>query len=337
MLDGLLNQSKGASIVTSPRVLCLGEILFDLISEQPGVPYESVSSWKAYPGGAPANVACALVKLGTPAGFLGCVGRDSPGRELVQLLDNIGVATEAVQRHETQPTREIYVIRTADGDRQFVGFGDRDTSEFADTALQAGQISPELFERADYLVLGSLELPYADTAEAIHRALDLAKQYGVKVVLDVNWRPMFWPNPDEAKPAVLDLIQRADILKLSDEEAEWLFDTTDPGAIASQLGSVDAVMVTAGAKGCAYWLLGNQGDRPAFEVAVEETTGAGDSFLAGFLHQLCTQGVEAMGQADAAGEAITYACAVGALTTMRPGAIAAQPTADEVDRFLQSQ
>ncbi|MGF1535503.1 MAG: carbohydrate kinase [Elainellaceae cyanobacterium] len=323
--------------MTSPRVLCMGEILFDLISDQPGVPYESVSSWKAYPGGAPANVACALMKLGTPSGFLGCVGRDEPGRELVELLNRIGVATDAVQRHDTMPTREIYVIRTSDGDRQFVGFGDRDSGAFADTALDAGTLSPELFEQTDYLVLGTLELPYADTAQAIHRAIDLAKQHGVKVVLDVNWRPMFWPQPDAAKPDVMALVQQADIVKLSDEEADWLFSTTDPGAIAQKLGAVDGVLVTAGEKGCAYWLLGNQGDRPAFKVAVEETTGAGDSFLAGFIHQLCRQGLDAMKQAEAAREVVTYACAVGALTTMRPGAIASQPSASEVEAFLQSQ
>ncbi|MGF1514111.1 MAG: carbohydrate kinase [Elainellaceae cyanobacterium] len=322
--------------MTSPRVICLGEVLFDLISDQPGVPYESVTAWTAYPGGAPANVACALVKLGTPAGFLGCVGQDQPGRELVALLADIGVATDAIQHHSTMPTREIYVIRAADGDRQFVGFGDRDTGAFADTALQAEQLSPDQLKGADYLVLGTLELPYPNTGAAIRRAIDLAKHQDVKVVIDVNWRPMFWPQPDAAKPAVLELIQQADILKLSDEEADWLFDSTDPGAIAEQISGVDGVLVTAGEKGCSYWLLGNQGDRPGFKVAVKETTGAGDSFLAGFIHQLCRQGLAAMGQPDVAQAAIAYACAVGALTTLQPGAIAAQPTAAAVAAFLRS-
>ncbi|MGB3615075.1 MAG: carbohydrate kinase [Elainellaceae cyanobacterium] len=324
-------------MATNPRVLCLGEILFDLISDQPGVAYDAVTSWTAYPGGAPANVACALAKLGTPTGFLGCVGTDQPGQELVQLLETIGVVTGGIQHHQTRPTRKIYVVRTADGDRQFVGFGDRDTADFADTALEADQLSSKMFGGVAYLVLGTLELPYEGTAQAIEKALTLAEQQQVKIVLDVNWRPMFWPQPDEAKPAVLELVKRANILKLSDEEADWLFSTTDPSAIAGQLPGVDVVLVTAGEKGCAYWILGHQGERAAFRVAVEETTGAGDSFLAGFLHQLCRNGLMAMDDADAAQEAVAYACAVGALTTMQPGAIAAQPTAAQVDSFLQAQ
>ena len=319
-----------------PRILCLGEILFDIISDQPGVVYEEVTAWTSYPGGAPANVACGLVKLGTPAGFVGCVGRDRPGEELVALLKTIGVATDGIQYHDSKPTREIYVIRTADGDRQFVGFGDRDSSDFSDTALQAGQLPEALFKTADYLVLGTLELPYAETAQAIDQALSLAKQHSVQIVLDVNWRPMFWPQPDQAKPAVLDLVQQAQVVKLSDEEAEWLFDTTDPKAIAQQLPNATSILVTAGEKGCAYWILGNAGDRPGFKVEVNETTGAGDSFLAGFLHQLCAQ-AERLKEPEAAREAITYACAAGALTTMQPGAIAAQPTATQVEDFLQSQ
>ncbi|MEB3358711.1 MAG: carbohydrate kinase [Synechococcales bacterium] len=320
--------------MTNPRVLCIGEILFDLISDQPGVPYEQVTSWTAYPGGAPANVACALEKLGTHAGFVGCVGADGPGEELVNLLKSIGVSTTGVQRHTTAPTREIYVIRTAAGDRQFVGFGDRDTSEFADTQLQASQLPVDLFATADFLVLGTLELSYPTTAAALHHALDLADQHDVKIVLDVNWRPMFWPDPEAAKPIIRSLMPRIDFLKLSDEEASWLFDITDPGAIAYRLENVEGVLVTAGDKGCAYCLSEQEGTFPAYSVEVEETTGAGDGFLAGLIHQLCVGGIKRLRDPAHARQVVAYASAVGALTTTRPGAIAAQPTAAEVEAFL---
>lgn len=324
-------------MVTLPRVLCLGEILYDLISNEPGVPYEQVKSWSAYPGGAPANVACALVKLGTAAGFIGCVGADEPGAHLIKLLEQVGVDTSSVQRHDTAPTRQIYVITTAAGDRQFVGFGDRDTADFADTRLQAHKLSPQMFDAADYLVIGTLEMAYPDTANAIQHALDLADQHGVKVVLDVNWRPMFWEQPTAAQPIIRSLLPRIDFLKLSDEEAEWLFDTTDPGAIAYRLESVEGVMVTAGEKGCAYCLSGSEGTVPGFQVNVVETTGAGDSFLAGFIHRLCQQGIRSLSNPDIARDIMIYASAVGALTTTKPGAIAAQPTAAEVANFLQKQ
>lgn len=323
--------------MTHPRVLCLGEILFDCLANQPGRSLEQVESWTSYPGGAPANVACGLVKLGTPAGFLGCVGQDEQGEALVQLLQTLGVDSSGIQRHPTAPTRKVYVLRSETGDRRFAGFGDLDTAEFADTHLQADQLPVELFENADFLVLGTLEMAYPDSRAATERALELAEQHYVKTLVDVNWRPMFWPNPDEALPIIHTLLKRADFIKLADDEAEWLFGTADPGAIAHRLGNADGVLVTAGEKGCAYCLGGNEDHLPAFDVEAEDTTGAGDSFVSGFLHQIAQFGLQQLSDPVAAKKVVTYASAVGALTTTRPGAIAAQPTPAEIEAFLYLQ
>lgn len=320
--------------MANPRVLCLGEILFDLISDQPGRPLEEVTSWTPYPGGAPANVACGLVKLGTTTGFIGCVGNDQPGETLVELLRTTGVDITGIQRHETAPTRQIYVVRTAEGDRQFAGFGDYDPAKFADAFLQAAGMPTDLFDAADFLVLGTLEMAYAETGQAIGRSLELAEQHYMKILMDVNWRPMFWDDPNGAKSIILDSVKRVDFLKLSDEEALWLFGTPDPGVITHRVENLEGVLVTAGEHGCAYCLGNNEGKLPAFSVEVEETTGAGDGFLAGFIHQVCQTGLQALEDPDVARTVITYASAVGALTTTRPGAIAAQPSAAEVEAFL---
>jgi fructokinase len=229
----------------------------------------------------------------------------------------------------------VYVVRSASGDRTFAGFGEQTTTEFADTRLQSDQIPATLFETAEFLVLGTLELAYPDSRAAIARALDLADEYYVKILIDVNWRPVFWTEPDVAPDLIREFLQYADFLKLSDDEAEWLFDTTDPGVIAHRLGSVEGVLVTAGEKGCAYCLAGNDGTVPAFNMDVKDTTGAGDSFVAGFIHQLCQYGLQSISSPEAAAAIVRYASAVGALTTTRPGAIAAQPTAPEVQAFLQ--
>jgi fructokinase len=320
--------------MSNPRVLCLGEILFDCLADQVGRSLEQVESWTPYPGGAPANVACALVKLGTSAGFIGCVGKDQVGEELVQLLQEVGVDPTGVQRHPTAPTRQVNVLRSGSGDRIFAGFRGHDTTEFADTRLQASQLPVQLFEAADFLVLGTLELAYPDSGASVVRALQLAEQYDVKVLLDVNWRSVFWPNPDTARQTIQKLFKQIDFLKLSEEEAEWLFDTSDPGAITYRLDSVEGVVVTAGEQGCAYCLSENEGNLPAFAVPVVDTTGAGDSFLAGFIHQLGQLGIHSLADPETAKRVVTYASAVGALTTMKPGAIAAQPTAAEVEAFL---
>ena len=184
--------------MSNPQVLCLGEILFDCLADQLGQGLEDVKSWTLYPGGAPANVACALVKLGTSAGFIGALGLDETGNSLIQVLQDASVNTEGVQRYSNAPTRQVYVLRNAYGDRNFAGFGKFETEKFADTLLQAELLPEFLFQRADFLVLGTLELAYPESHRAVHRALDLADKYQLKVMLDINWRPVFWQNIDIA-------------------------------------------------------------------------------------------------------------------------------------------
>ncbi|CEJ44584.1 Fructokinase (PfkB) [Umezakia ovalisporum] len=322
--------------MSNPRVLCLGEILFDCLADQLGLTLEEVKSWTPYPGGAPANVACALVKLGTSAGFIGAVGEDDPGNQLVKLLEEVGVDIAGVQRHSTAPTRQVYVVRDLAGDRSFAGFGEYDTSEFADTRLQGQKLPESLFENADFLVLGTLELAYPESEQAIHRALKLAEQYDLKIILDVNWRPVFWQDLNIPRQKILALLKQVDFLKLSQEEAQWLFDTSDPGAITYRLGSIEGVLVTKGEHGCTYCLGENEGHLPSYAVNVVDTTGAGDSFLAGFIHQLIEHGLQGLQNATTAQRIVAYANAVGALTTIKPGAIASQPTAAEVQAFLAS-
>lgn len=321
--------------MSDPHVLCLGEVLFDCLADQPGRELVEVDSWTPYPGGAPANVACALVKLGTSAGFIGCVGMDAPGQQLVALLRQTHVNVEGIQEHPQAPTRQVYVTRTLGGDRTFAGFGEYDTSAFADTQLQAERLSADLFARADFLILGTLELAYPQSAAAVQQALQLAHQYQMQILIDVNWRPVFWGDPEIARQVILHMIPAADYLKLAEEEALWLWNTTDPEQVAKQLPQTKGVLITAGEKGCTYYLQGMSGHHPGFVVDVADTTGAGDAFVAGFVHQLrCVnpstlnpQSVEKM---------IAYASAVGALTTMKAGAIAAQPLAHEVEAFLQN-
>ncbi len=311
----------------------MGEMLFDRLSNQLGKPLETVKSWTDYPGGAPANTACGLVKLGISTAFIGCIGEDESGDQLVELLTKIGVNITGVQRHSSAPTRIVYVVRDEKGDRSFAGFGDRKTTEFADTYLQSEQLPEDLFKTAQFLVLGTLELAYKDSKNAILKAVELAKNYNVKLFIDINWRPMFWQDPDQAIELILNFVQNADFLKLTDEEAELLFNTINPEAIAQQL-QIQGVFVTAGERGCSYYLAGNYGKIPAFPVNVTDTTGAGDGFTAGIINQFCKLGIESINHAKIAEEIVRFASAVGALTTTKPGAISAQPTLTEVETFL---
>lgn len=323
-------------MTSAPQVLCFGEMLFDCLADQLGVPLDEVKTWAHYPGGAPANVACGLQKLGVPTAFMGRLGDDAPGRALVALLQQVGVNIEGLQTDPDRPTRLVYVTRSLDGDRQFAGFGDYPTEAFADTAMVATAIPENLLESAQFLVMGTIALAYPDSRAATARLVELAQNHQVKIFLDINWRPVFWADETDAKTRIIDLLPHVTILKCTDEEAVWLFGRQDPVTLHEKMPHLKGVLVTAGAKGCAYSLGKHYGEVPAFNVSVQDTTGAGDAFIAGFLSQVLTYGDDLFEDPQIAKQAIRYASAVGALTTLHPGAIAAQPTPQAVEKFLKA-
>ncbi|MEA5471985.1 carbohydrate kinase [Spirulina sp. 06S082] len=319
------------------RAICLGEILFDCLADRVGTSREEVQNWTRFPGGAPGNVASGLMKLGTPAAFIGCVGQDADGEELVRLLQRLDVDCRGVQYHPTAPTREVYVLRQENGDRLFADFGENAPDTFADAYLDSSQLPVELFQAAEYLVIGTLELAYPQTRESVFRALELADEYYLKIVLDVNLRRMFWVNPQESYRLISSLWQAVDFIKFSGEEARYFFGTADATTIFYEIDSAEGVIVTNGGSGnISYCLTDNSGAIAPFNIPVKDTTGAGDAFVAGLIHQFCQRGIGCLQDADMAREIVTYAAAVGAIATTRSGAMNAQPTASEVDIFLQN-
>jgi fructokinase len=307
-------------------VICLGEVLFDLLAEQSGVSREEVSSWTPLPGGAPANVACALVKMGDRSRFIGCVGEDEAGTKLAAKLTSAGVDLTGLQHHPTAPTRQVQVMRTLDGDRVFGGFGQIPTDKFADTQLSA--VPSDLFTGADFLLLGTIALAYPLSAASTWQAVALAQANGVKIMVDINWRPTFWTASTEVAIAqIKQLLAKADYIKFAKEEAELIYGTTSPLSLHDRLPAAVGIFVTDGGNICEYWLDGQSGAQPAFAVKAIDTTGAGDAFVGGLLHQL------GAGQKNGA-TLVRYAAAAGALTTRQPGAIDAQPTDSEIQQFL---
>jgi len=314
--------------MASPRVLCVGEALLDRVLG--ASPSEAVD----YPGGAPANVACGLSQLGTSSAFLGCLGVDEPGQQLLEQLKRVGVDVSGVVYQDSAPTR-IVEVELNQGERKFVGFAGGAADDFADAHLQAGSLPSALFLGADYLVLGSNALAYPTSAAALHRAIDLANEYFLKIVLDVNWRSVFWADSAEAKSQIDALVHQVDVLKLSASDAEWLYGKTDASRILAQADQLEAVLVTSGSEGTDYaFTAGPQGHVPAFCVAVQDTTGAGDAFLAGLIHQLMTHGLQGLNQADVVASMIRYANAAGSLATTGLGAIAPQASDAEIQAFL---
>jgi fructokinase len=314
------------------EVVCLGEALIDLLADQPGIE-STVVSWTPLAGGAPANVACGLARLGNEVHFIGCVGADQPGQMLRQTLTDRGVNLAGWQEHPTAPTRQVRVLRTIDGDRYFGGFGGVPTTDFADAQLD--QVSAELFEGADFLAIGTLGLAYPHSRASLQQAVALAQQHQIAVVLDINWRPTFWPqfdlDPEPVLEMIRDLARQADFIKFAKEEAELLYNQSQPAALRQHLPQAQGIIVTDGDRDCHYDLFGETGIQPAFKVSVIDTTGAGDGFLAGLIHQLGLQ------PRPPVAEILRYASAAGALNTLWPGAIDHQPTDREIQEFLQAQ
>ena len=322
----------------APRVLCLGEALVDRLGPLGGDPATAApDSCDDRLGGAPANVACALARLGTPVGLVGRLGEDAIGAAFLELFKGRGVDVRALQRDASHPSRVVLVRRHANGERVFQGFAGDHILGFADQLLDRGCLEavwPGLAEQARWLLVGTIPLASMASAGALQWVLAQAKAAGLALAVDVNWRPTFW-NP-EADPAagptasaiavIKPVLEQASLIKLAREEALWFFGSDDPAAIAAELPQQPDVVVTDGAAPVRWFIAKEAGSMPVFPPAqVIDTTGAGDAFTAGLLH--CWD--------RPVTERLRFASACGALVCGGAGAIDPQPREQDVSTFLK--
>ena len=337
---------------SAPLVLCLGEALVDRLGPLGGDPATAnPHDCDDRLGGAPANVACALARLGTPVAFIGRLGADAIGNSFQELLNNRGVDLRGLQIDSQRPSRVVLVRRDASGERVFQGFaGDRGDG-FADQALNQAGLDPiwcALAAEARWLLIGTIPLFTPASADTLRSALSQAIRDGVRIALDVNWRPTFWdPAADPTSgpsPATLDLMQplleKASLIKLAREEAEWLFSNTDPAAISASLSQRPDVLVTDGGNPVRWCMAGHDGSMPVLAPPrVVDTTGAGDAFTSGMLHQLVkltpSAGQPLQLSAAVVEQVVRYAAACGALVCAGAGGIDPQPLPGRVMEFLE--
>ena len=323
-----------------PQVLCFGEALVDRLGPPGGDPAGDGPVDDRL-GGAPANVACALARLGTPAALIGRLGDDAIGAAFGRLLRERGVDTRALQWDPLRPSRIVLVKRDASGERSFGGFAGERPGGFADQAVDAEALAAPLaalLSQAQWLLIGTIPLASPASGAALLAALEQAVAAAVPLAVDLNWRPSFWPiAPALALERIQPLLKRAALLKLSAEEADWIGAGRDPQSISAALPQGPAVVVTDGPGGLRWWLGGVGGEMEAFAVPVVDTTGAGDAFLAGLLHCLCADPSLLTGASAAAvGRAIRFAAACGALVCAGAGAIDPQPDGAAVARLLET-
>ena len=312
----------------SDAVICLGEALIDRLGPLGGDPAcdQPVDDRL---GGAPANVACGLTRLGTTVAFVGRVGGDAIGADFQRLFSQRGADTSMLQLDPSHPTRIVLVRRSLDGERQFQGFAGDQGDGFADQALQPVALP----STACWLLVGTIPLASPQSAQALLDAVALARSHGIALALDVNWRPTFWDatadpvaGPTQAaRSAIRPLLEQAALIKLAREEALWFFAGDDPGVISSGLPQRPDVVVTDGAAPVRWCIGGESGTQPALSPPqVVDTTGAGDAFTAGLLHRWLAP----------VAERLRFAAACGALVCAGAGGIDPQPTEAQVEAFL---
>jgi fructokinase len=314
--------------------VCLGELLIDFVPTVTGTGLIDAPAFKKAPGGAPANVAVGLARLGVESAFMGKVGEDPFGHFLAKTLAVAGVDVGPLLFAEEARTALAFVSLRADGDREFMFY--RHPS--ADMLWQPSEVDEAAIAGAKLLHYGTISLIAEPARSATLRAIDLARDAGCLISCDPNLRLALWPDEAAARKGLEDGIARAELVKLSDEEVRFLCGTDDPEAARRQLwhDQLKLLLVTRGVGGAAYFTRDFAGEVPGFAVEAVDTTGAGDGFVAGYLQGVIDD-IGVLEDEPRLRELIRFANAAGAITTTTRGAIPALPSRAAVLEFLAAE
>lgn len=318
------------------RIYCIGEALIDFVPTVKGLRLEDVPGFVTAPGGATANVAAAVGRLGLEASFIGKVGDDAFGRLLRETLEGCGVDTTYMTATTKANTTLAFVALKASGDRDFIFY----RKPGADMLLEEADIPEGLFQRGDILQFGSLGLVESPSKYAHKKAIRLMQEAGGIISFDPNVRLPLWEDPADCKRTILELLPEADIVKISLDEMPFIFDCDDEKTVAQRcfaLG-VQAVMITRGAEGSAFYTPGYSTEVPSIDVPVEDTTGAGDAYTGAVLSRLvAADSLVASLTPESIEEMVGFANVLGSIATMKKGGIPSLPTRAEAEAFDSSQ
>ncbi|QDP41818.1 aminoimidazole riboside kinase [Radiobacillus deserti] len=309
-------------------VVSLGEALIDFIPKD-AKNLEYIKS----PGGAPANVAVGLAKLGVPTTFIGKVGDDVLGHFLKETLAAYGVHTDQMVFSMENKTGLVFVTLDKSGDRSFDFFVD----PRADELLEVHELDERQLVQNKILHIGSISLIADPIKTATERAIQLAKQEGVLVSFDPNLRLALWDSPEQAKKTIINMLPYADIVKVSEEELEFLTSENelDKGIQALKSYDIPILFVTRGSQGSVVAVQDSISRVEAMKVNAVDTTGAGDAFVSGILY--CMHEYEESLHSisiEKAVEMTRFASVSGGLAASVKGAMTALPDLETVKSYL---
>ena len=311
-------------------VTALGELLIDLT--QNGMSEQGNPILEANPGGAPCNVLACLSKMGHKAAFIGKVGKDGFGEQLTKGLVETGISTEGLMYDEAVHTTLAVVHTYADGDRDFSFY----RNPGADMMLKAEEVKDEIIKNSKIFHFGSLSMTDEPVRSAHLHALKVAEEAGILRSYDPNLRPPLWPDLDTAKENILELMGHCDILKISDNEIQWLSGKEDYDEGIAWLRArydIPLIFLTLGKDGSRAYCGSVRTEQKGFKLATIETTGAGDTFFGSVLHHILTLGWRPYTKEELDG-ILRFANAAAALVTTRRGALRVMPTKEEIAEVL---
>ncbi len=315
-------------------VTALGELMMDFTPA--GVTGQGSLLYEQNAGGAPANVAACVSRLGGTAAYIGKVGQDDFGRTLKATLAGKGVDVSGVKDTRFYPTAMAFVTLDENNARHFTFYH----SNTADVRLTSGEVNLELVDDAAAFCYGSVSMTEEPSCAATLMAAEHAHQAGKLVCYDPNLRPSLWESERVARDSILRGMQYARIVKMSEDELAFLTENMalkEACRILLRQYNLMAVFVTRGKLGAYCATLSFEVQVPAYDIRVTDTTGAGDAFVGGLIYRLLRFGkrVDNLSLAEMM-VCLDFANAVGSLTTTRNGVMNALPTLDEVYECMRS-
>ncbi|WP_026695521.1 carbohydrate kinase family protein [Peribacillus kribbensis] len=315
----------------------IGELLIDFIPLEKGKALKDVTSFERSPGGAPANVAAAVAKFGGKSSMITKLGEDAFGDFLLEKLEDAGVKVDKIKRTREANTGLAFVSLKDDGERDFSFY--RNPS--SDLLLTEEEIDEAWFTNGDILHFCSVDLVESPMKLAHRKAIKAITENGGLVSFDPNIRLPLWEDPEECKKTVREFLPLAHIVKVSDEELEFITGIQDVEEAIQSLfaGNVQVVIFTKGGSGADLYIEKKKYESRGFKVDVQDTTGAGDAFIGAFLYQLLQRNADVTSLQNVIESSHTsilaFANASGALTTTGKGAISSLPSIEDIQRLIR--
>lgn len=314
-------------------VCALGELLIDFTEN--GISQQGNPIMEANPGGAPCNVLAMLNKLGYKTAFIGKVGKDIFGRQLKNLVSEIGINITGLAEDKAVNTTLAFVHTLEGGDREFSFY----RNPGADMMLNESDVKPEIIENSRIFHYGSLSMTNAVCEAATKKAIDIAEKAGCILSFDPNLRENLWDSLDTAMEKIEYGLNHCNILKISDNEIQWLTGEMDFDKAIEKLRSeydIQLILLSLGKNGSRAYSKTGYAFAPITPAETIETTGAGDTFCGCILSKILEYGMKDFSD-DELKEMLVFANTAAAIVTARKGALKVMPEREEIEKLIKRE